>query len=74
MEVPKDQEDIKIQDNQLEAILDTQATQANLAIQDTQVKEATQVSKVTLTAEDTQMKMAVIQAIPLEDAEQHSLS
>lgn len=70
MEVPKDQEEIRIQDNQEEAILDTQGTQANLATQDTQVKEATQVSRATLTEVDTLTKMAVIQAIPLEDAEE----
>ena len=67
MEVPKDQEDTRIQDNQEEPILDTQGTQANL---DTQVKEATQVSRGTLIEEDTLTKMVVIQAIPLEDAEQ----
>ena len=70
MEVPKDQEDIRIQDNQEEAILDTQGTLANLATQDTQVKEATQVSRATLTEVDTLTKMVVIQAILLEDAEQ----
>ena len=70
MEVPKDQEDIRILDNQEEAILDTQGTQANLPTQDTQVKEATQVSRATLTEVDTLTKMVVIQAILLEDAEQ----